>query len=49
MTGFTVRNLDYEAVVRGSFAQQGLMAHFGARMTRVEPGAVDIESASAPS
>lgn len=43
MGEFTVRNPDYEAVVRASFAQQGLMAHLGARMTRVEPGMTEIE------
>jgi len=30
-------------VVRASFARQGLMDHLGARLVRVEPGAVDIE------
>ncbi|MEI2765198.1 MAG: PaaI family thioesterase [Dermatophilaceae bacterium] len=39
----TVRHPDYAAKVRTSFASQGLMAHFGAALTRVEPGAVDIE------
>lgn len=48
MADFTVRNPDYEAVVRGSFAQQGLMAHLGARMTRVEPGMTEIEVAFRP-
>lgn len=37
------RNSDYEALVRSSFAQQGLMRHLGAELTRVDPGAVDIE------
>jgi len=36
------RNPDYEAVVRASFAVQGLMAHYGAELARVEAGAVDI-------
>ncbi len=43
MTGPTVRNPDFEVVVRDSFAQQGLMAHLGARMALVEPGRVEIE------
>jgi uncharacterized protein (TIGR00369 family) len=38
-----VRNPDFEAVVRGSFACQGLMAHLGARLAHVEPGHVAIE------
>jgi uncharacterized protein (TIGR00369 family) len=38
-----VRNPDYEGLVRSSFAQQGLMAHLGAVLTRVEPGSVEIE------
>ncbi len=43
MSQFTVRNPDFEAVVRGSFAQQGLMTHLGATMGAVEPGSVEIE------
>jgi len=43
MTDPAVRNPDFEAVVRGSFAQQGLMSHLGARIARVEPGHVEIE------
>lgn len=43
MTDSTVRNPDFDAVVRGSFAQQGLMSHFGAQIARVEPGHVEIE------
>ncbi len=43
MSQHTVRNPDFESVVRGSFAQQGLMTHFGATMTRCEPGFVEIE------
>ncbi|GAB2674795.1 PaaI family thioesterase [Thalassiella azotivora] len=39
----TVRNPDYEADVRASFDRQGLMATLGARLVRVEPGAVEIE------
>lgn len=43
MTGPIVRNPDFASVVRGSFAQQGLMAHIGAQMARVGPGQVEIE------
>jgi uncharacterized protein (TIGR00369 family) len=43
VTDPTVRNPDFEAVVRGSFAQQGLMSHLGARLALVEPGQVEIE------
>lgn len=43
MTEHTARNPQFESVVRGSFAQQGLMTHFGATMTRCEPGFVEIE------
>ena len=34
--------------MRASFAQQGLMSHLGARMTGVQPGAVQIEVAFRP-
>lgn len=40
---FQARNPDFEARVRGSFARQAAMALIGARMTRVEPGRVEIE------
>ena len=46
MTGspvFEPRNPDFAARVRDSFARQGFMSHIGARLTRVDPGAVDIE------
>ena len=43
MTGMVARNPDYEDLVRSSFAQQGLMAYYGAELTRVEPGHVEIE------
>ena len=36
------RNPEYEAVVRESFARQTHMATLGARITRLEPGAVDL-------
>ena len=37
------RNPDFEARVRGSFARQNAMGLIGARVTRVEPGRVEIE------
>jgi uncharacterized protein (TIGR00369 family) len=43
MTDMVVRNPDYVEVVRSSFAQQGLMGLYGAQLTRVEPGSVEIE------
>jgi len=35
-------NPDFAAVVRDSFARQGLMRHLGASLTRIEPGVVAI-------
>lgn len=40
---FTPRDPGYEARVRASFARQRAMATLGARITRVEPGEVDLE------
>lgn len=40
---FEVRNPHYVDRVRESFALQGAMQTLGARLARVEPGAVDIE------
>jgi len=37
-----VRNPEYERTVRDSFAVQGLMRTYGARLGRVAPGEVDI-------
>jgi uncharacterized protein (TIGR00369 family) len=37
------RNPDFEARVRASFVRQNAMGLIGARMTRVEPGRVEIE------
>jgi len=39
---------DFAARIRDSFARQGAMSHLGARMTRVEPGEVEIELAFRP-
>ncbi len=41
--GFTPKNPDFEARVRDSFSRQGIMELIGARLTRVEPGLVEIE------
>jgi uncharacterized protein (TIGR00369 family) len=36
------RDPAFEAKVRESFARQGIMAHLGARLERLEPGLVEI-------
>ena len=41
-TMFTATDPAFEERIRSSFARQGAMRLIGARMTRVEPGAVDI-------
>ncbi len=43
MTEFQPKNPDFEARVRDSFSRQGIMELIGARLTRVEPGLVEIE------
>ena len=43
MSAFDPADDGFEARVRGSFARQGIMDLIGARMTRVEPGLVEIE------
>lgn len=43
MTAFEPADPDYGARVRESFAGQSVMALIGARLTRVEPGLVEIE------
>ncbi|MCL4799333.1 MAG: PaaI family thioesterase [Burkholderiales bacterium] len=43
MTSFTAPDPAFEARVRASFERQGIMRLIGARMTRVEPGRVEIE------
>ena len=40
---YTVRNPDYAEVVRDSFSRQGVLELLGARITRIEPGEVEIE------
>ena len=43
MTAFTPKDPDFEARVRDSFGRQAIMELIGARVTRVEPGLVEIE------
>ena len=43
MIDFVPQDTDFEARVRESFARQGAMETFGARLTKVAPGAVEIE------
>ncbi len=43
MSDFKAKDPDFEARVRKSFDAQGLMAHIGARLTSVAPGACEIE------
>ena len=40
---FTPKDPEFEARVRASFGRQGIMTLIGARLTRVEPGLVEIE------
>ena len=40
---FAAEDPEFEARVRASFGRQGIMALIGARITRVEPGLVEIE------
>jgi uncharacterized protein (TIGR00369 family) len=42
-SAFEPRDPDYEQRGREAFAQQGLMATFGAELRRIEPGVVEIE------
>ena len=43
MATFTAPDPDFAQRVRDSFGRQGIMRLIGARMTRVEPGHVEIE------
>lgn len=45
---FPPRNPDFAAATRASFARQGLMAHLGIEMVRVEPGFVELQAAFRP-
>jgi uncharacterized protein (TIGR00369 family) len=40
---YTPKDPDFEARVRASFARQAIMGLIGARLSRVEPGLVEIE------
>ncbi len=40
---FAAEDPEFEARVRASFGRQGIMTLIGARITRVEPGLVEIE------
>jgi uncharacterized protein (TIGR00369 family) len=40
---FAPKDPEFEARVRASFGRQGIMTLIGARLTRVEPGLVEIE------
>jgi uncharacterized protein (TIGR00369 family) len=46
--GFEPRDRDYEQRGRETFAQQGLMATFGAQLRTIEPGMVEIEVPFSP-
>lgn len=48
MNRFQPVDPDFAARIRDSFGRQGAMSHLGARMTRVEPGEVEIELAFRP-
>lgn len=43
MSQFNAQDADYESRIRESFARQQAMHTMGARLTRVEPGVVEIE------
>jgi len=45
---FKAADPDFEARTRASFARQGIMAHLGAVLERVEPGRVEISLPFAP-
>src|SRR5262245_59146326 len=48
LSALTPKDPEFEARVRASFAKQGLMKTIGAHLTRVLPGAVDIELPLSP-
>ena len=45
---FKPADAGFEARTRASFARQGIMAHLGATLDKVEPGRVEISLAYAP-
>ncbi len=48
MSAFAPKDPEFETRVRGSFSRQRIMDTIGARLTRVEPGAVEIELPVSP-
>jgi uncharacterized protein (TIGR00369 family) len=48
MPPFTPANPDFEKRIRESFVRQAFMSTLGARLTRVEPGSVEIRLAIRP-
>src|SRR4051812_38285298 len=48
MSAFAAQDPAFESRVRDSFHKQSFMTTLGARLVRVEPGAIDIEVASRP-
>jgi uncharacterized protein (TIGR00369 family) len=48
LSALTPKDPEFEARVRASFAKQGLMKTIGAHLTRILPGAVDIELPLSP-
>ncbi len=48
MNDFTPRDPEFEGRVRASFAKHGLMKTFGADLTRVSPGAIEIALPASP-
>jgi uncharacterized protein (TIGR00369 family) len=46
--GFAAADPDFEKRTRASFGKQGIMAHIGATLGRVEPGVVEIALAFRP-
>jgi uncharacterized protein (TIGR00369 family) len=42
MSGFIPQNPDYVAAVHAAFGRQPFIVHLGARIARVEPGAVEL-------
>ena len=48
MNSFVPRDPDYDRRVRASFARQAFMAHIGAEIVYLAPGAVDLACAARP-
>lgn len=43
MSEFKIHNPDYEAMLRESFAKQGVMSHIGAELGAISPGKCEIK------